>query len=287
MRPGTVSKILWHFTGGLMWDQETNKQLDKLKPTKDGFDALKSILDSREIRVGSYKEVVKVVVPERITYKRIKGTKTRERIVEKNLEYTLYSSPVCCVADIPIQHLAYHSKRYGKIAIGFRREAVINAGFNPVMYSMENSNLVNLVHDGIEELSNITADNAQSAFDDYESDVEGLFRDEEIDFTSPSNWVEAELDNIVSEIASVKDNYKELLAYIKTFDETEFDSIYCEREWRSTSPFSFNLSDLAFIILPRNDIEGNFYKDFLDNHVDSLKIPKEVIIASWEDLIEH
>ena len=33
-------------------------------------------------------------------------------------------------------HLGYHAERYGKIAIGFHRDAVIRHGFSPVFYQL-------------------------------------------------------------------------------------------------------------------------------------------------------
>ena len=55
-RPGTVSKILWHFTGGPKWCSKSNKQLEELKPATQGYNALKEILTSKELRVGNYQK---------------------------------------------------------------------------------------------------------------------------------------------------------------------------------------------------------------------------------------
>jgi hypothetical protein len=44
MMPGTVSKIVWHFAGGPMWNDTLKKQSAQLKPTTNGYDALISIL---------------------------------------------------------------------------------------------------------------------------------------------------------------------------------------------------------------------------------------------------
>ena len=54
--PGTVSRILWHFTGGPEWDKETNKQKTESKPVADAYAALVGILGSRELRIGGYKD---------------------------------------------------------------------------------------------------------------------------------------------------------------------------------------------------------------------------------------
>jgi abortive phage resistance protein AbiGi (putative antitoxin) len=85
------------------------------------------ILESRELRVGAYKEVMKV----RVAKVRTWDKKSKKYRVDHDVMQTLESAPVCCLADIPIMHLSYHAGRYGQFAIGFHREAALRAGFNP------------------------------------------------------------------------------------------------------------------------------------------------------------
>ena len=66
--PGTVSKILWHFTGGPCWNEESKKQLKSPKPASIAYKNLISILRTKELRLGTYKEIVKVTLPERKKY---------------------------------------------------------------------------------------------------------------------------------------------------------------------------------------------------------------------------
>ena len=63
--PGTVSKILWHFTGGPTWNMDKNKQNISPKPAKDAYQCMISIIESKELRTGNYSEVVKVRVKRR------------------------------------------------------------------------------------------------------------------------------------------------------------------------------------------------------------------------------
>ena len=37
--PGTVSKILWHFTGGPRWNSELNRQEQEPKPAEEACEA--------------------------------------------------------------------------------------------------------------------------------------------------------------------------------------------------------------------------------------------------------
>ncbi|MBM2886568.1 hypothetical protein JFK97_19435 [Chromobacterium phragmitis] len=278
-RPGTVSKILWHFTGGPLWCEATQKQLKELKPAINGYNALLSILDSKQLRLGQYKEIVKVIVKEKRKY----NLSLRKTETIKNYPVTLTSQPVCCVADIPLQHISYHANRYGKIAIGFHRSAVIKAGFNPVMYTLENTELLNKIYEGYSKIDGIDVLSAKSELEHLQGEIDSVLADNDIDESIDSSSVELELDCIESCKESIEASYSHQLAYIKTFDESEFDSIYCEREWRSTKPFNFSKDDIAMIILPREQEGYNFYKKFLDE----AKLPREVTVGSWEDLVEH
>ena len=126
---GTVSKILWHFTGGPKWDTKNNRQLKELKKFDEAYDILKKIINTKHLKMSDYQEVVKVKVPKNILSKRNKILKP-----EYYLDKEIKASPICCLADIPIQHLNYHAERYGKFAIGFHRKSAIKNGFNPVFY---------------------------------------------------------------------------------------------------------------------------------------------------------
>jgi hypothetical protein len=278
-RPGTVSKILWHFTGGPLWDAATNKQLKELKPAKSGYAALNAIISSSELRVGNYHEIVKVIVPKRRKYNRT--TKKFETLFNHPVE--VKSSPVCCVADIPLQHISYHANRYGKIAIGFHREAIVRAGFNPVMYTLEDTALLNSIYGGYTAIDDADPFDAKNELDNFGDEIASLLDEHKVDESVDPSGVETALDFISDANQKIDDGYKKLLAHIKTFDKAEFDSIYCEREWRSTNPFKFTTEDIALIVLPKNQDGFSYYDDFLSN----TSLPRKITIAAWEDLIEH
>lgn len=278
-RPGTVSKILWHFTGGAQWDTATNKQLDKLKPAQSGYDALKSILKSKELRVGNYHEIVKVIVPEKRKYN-IDSKKTE---ILKNFPVTVKSKKVCCVADIPLQHIAYHSNRYGKIALGFHRDSIVRAGFNPVLYTLENTTLLNAIYKGYYSIDDVLPFDAQGEVEKIQSEIDDVISENEIEDSIDTTAISDALDYIESGHDAIEESFENFIAYIKTFDTSEFDSIYCEREWRSTSNFNFSIEDIAIVILPRDQDGINFYENFLKE----VKLPRTTTIGCWEDLVEH
>lgn len=279
VRPGTVSKILWHFTGGPLWDSSTNKQLKELKPAIAGYEALNSILRSMELRTGNYHEIVKVIVPEKRKYNL--ESKVFETL--KNYPVEVKSSPTCCVADIPLQHIAYHANRYGKIAIGFHREAIIKSGFNPVMYTLESAEILNSIYQGYSAIDDVDPYEANDELESLEKEAQILLDENGIDEYIDISDVSHALDYIAQAHGKISRSYSDFLAFIKTFDENEFDSIYCEREWRSTNKFKFNVEDIAIIVLPKEQEGFRFYEDFLAK----TDLPRTVTIAIWEDLIEH
>jgi hypothetical protein len=188
--PGTVSKILWHFTGSPRWKAEEKCQEVVPKPAGEAFDALSAILQTKELRLGSYREVVSVKVP----------ISRRDPVTNKRLpsSYAIVyreSAPVCCVADIPIAHLSYHASRYGTIAIGFHRDAVVNAGFNPVFYTLQHSQVLTSLHLGFGELETIDVTTVLSICRDQ---IESGFKDAQCDLGHPVRLS----DSITSEVAS-------------------------------------------------------------------------------------
>jgi hypothetical protein len=279
LTPGTVSKILWHFTGGPMWDSKKNKQGTQLKTDDLAYDNLKNILSSKELRLGGYQEIVKVTYPERRLYLGKGKWKTK-----KNVSRTLKSSSVCCLADIPIQHLRYHAIRYGNFAIGYYRESAIKSGFNPVFYSLETTDVVKNIYEGFSSLEYTDASEIRDVCSAIESETCGFESDgEELDISNELENIEycaSDLESSMMEAASSLENF---LAFVKTFNKNEFDSIYCEREWRSLSSFNFSYEDVALLVLPKS-ANGNNYVSKL---IKEMRIPRKIPIMSWEDLVCH
>ena len=200
------------------------------------------------------------------------------------------SAPVCCVADIPVAHLSYHAGRYGKIAIGFHRDAPVRAHFNPVFYTLHNSPAMKALHRSIKALEDLDTGVLETA-------AQGIIWSELEDLTcehehpvklSPhlSHDIAQAFSDALEPVEKANDRIKSFLAFIKTFDEDEFSTIYCEREWRSTSVFGFELQDIAMIVLPKSG-EARLFQRFIDEVVPAIKLPRSVPVAPWEDLIEH
>ena len=59
------------------------------------------------------------------------------------------------------------------------------------------------------------------------------------------------------------DEIRDVLAFIKTFDNTEFSTIYCEREWRATKSLNFDYSDVAMLVIPRRVGTEEYFGEFV------------------------
>jgi len=287
--PGTVSRILWHFTGGPKWNTSKDCQEKRPKLAEDAYHALLSIIRSKQLSLGGYREVVKVHLPKLRRYNKKAGKMEHLR----NITITMKSSPVCCLSDIPIAHLSYHAERYGKFAIGFHREAAIRHGFNPVFYTLYNTDLVRSVRNVLVQLRKIQPDRVEAVADDIRlaiSDLEDLECDHdrsvEHDLDRSADDLEEEAQDIEDGVDAAQTSFREFFAFIKTFDKAEFSSVYCEREWRSTRQFPFEMNDLAMIVLPRRGKGKSYFDDFVKRRR-TLTLPRSIPVVPWEDLIEH
>lgn len=266
--PGTVSKILWHFTGGPAWNDTEDRQERRRKSPAAAFDALLGILSSRELRLGRYSEVIKVRVRTR-TYDR-----TAQKFRSKPILTTIRSAPVCCLADIPIAHLSYHAHRYGKFAIGFHRAAVIKHGFNPVLYTLHGSDVLASIHEGF----------ACVEYPDL-TDLRSMMISESEPYAE-SLSIRSELKALEADLEEVRDSIRDVFAFTKTFEHREFQTIYSEREWRSVRPYRFAYSDVAMLVVPKREGRTRYYSHFLDVARTKINVPQAIPVVAWEDLVE-
>src|SRR5215211_117657 len=204
--PGTVSQILWHFTGGPTWNEIDKRQNVAPKPAADAYRALNGILRSRELRLGSYKEVVRVRIPE----VRRRDSKTKKIKIERDVMRTLKSRAVCCLADIPIMHLSYHAARYGKFAIGFHRDAAIRAGFNPVFYTLHDSSVIRSIRTGFTKMRTVDLEMAHELLSDIQSEVES--KDIEYEVGYYASQLDGEFGDIRRAVMTTKSSIEQFLA---------------------------------------------------------------------------
>ena len=275
--PGTVSKILWHFTGGPAWNERLKRQARETKSPSDAYKALIGILESRVLRLGRYKEVIRVQIPRRQRRPLLSGRPQRRRVVK-----VLESAPVCCLADVPVIHLSYLAKRYGRFAIGFHRDAAIRNGFNPVFYTLHDAEVIRDIYNGFARINAFDMGAVRMVADDLEDAAHRSGLDLESDLDN----LEVIADVFESDLEVSRDSLKQFLAFVKTFSRNDFQTIYCEREWRAIEPFKFDYGDVAMIVLPRYEGRGHYFAPFIKSRITALGLPRTLPIVAWEDLVE-
>jgi hypothetical protein len=162
-------------------------------------------------------------------------------------------------------------------------------GFNPVLYSLSSSEIIKSLYEGalsIDELSRIDVTTEVSEVSEVLSNLDADSRIPD-EIGSAVEELDRAAGNVVKLSDSVKNALRQLLSLVKTFTPGEFQSIYCEREWRSNKTFSFSHDDLAMIVLPRKVGGDDYYTRFNQVRRRYLKLPMSVPVVPWEDLIEH
>src|SRR5258707_480647 len=120
--------------------------------------------------------------------------------------------------------------RYGKFAIGFYRDLVVKSGFNPVFYTLESARIIKSVYRAMSCLRDVHVPGILQTTGFLKENLErGGFNDSGMHF----DYIDAEALSAIEFVESAKTSFERLLAFTKTFSPNEFDSIYCEREWRS------------------------------------------------------
>lgn len=244
------------------------------------YTALVSILQSRTLRLGEYHELVKARYSVRKSDPKTKETRWEPR------EATFESASVCCLADIPIAHLSYHSHRYGKFAIGFHRNAVVRHKFSPVFYALHEASPLQSLRRSISSVESIAGDAEHKSWE-VSTFARGASCENghPLEDTSEIDDFENAFESIAESAGEARKQLKQSLAFMKTFNRDEFSTVYCEREWRSTREFAFEFSDVAMIVLPRQIADQTYYAEFVKQR--QPRLPRSIPIVPWEDLVEH
>jgi hypothetical protein len=137
-----------------------------------------------------------------------------------------------CFADIPFSFLKHHIGKYGNIGIGFKGSFLIAKGAQPVIY-----------------VAGITKKKRKNFHGQTASSIiENLRRERQmmINLLKPSLGKKER-----KEIKELSEKLEILRHYIKQFSVTDPKSAYYEREWRIINSFSFKLTDIELVILPK------------------------------------
>lgn len=237
------SNIYWHFTGspkGIDWREvRCPADIAKQGPVLDPAAAVNTL---------------KLI----LTSKKLLGSCT-ERIV-KDLETTKF----CCVTDIPLKDLPGHSPYYGRVAIGFKAKAV-HKTFMPVMYVPKESMPFVETFMPNRKLTEMASD-----FLRY-----------------PSSFSEQQFHKLASQAAHNKELVREpdaeamkgfWMNFVKVtdFDTSPEGTFYREREWRNLGDFSFEVEEVAAVVVPEALMSET------QEHLDAEGYPRSISIVAWE-----
>ena len=232
------SNIYWHFTGSpklINWGNIFCPS-DILKSGKPKSDSESlKILDS----IISSRKLL---------------AKSREKI-DKYLE----SNEFCCVTDIPLQNLSEHKKYYGNIAIGFNHQ-IIHKQFNPVFYISKTS-----LPWRVRQFDEIPeSEKSYKAIFKRGS----IFRPKKEGYFSRLRYGIRVDEKKIGEFSF--HNFK-----ITNYSADPSKTFYREREWRKLGDFSFDIKDIAAIIVPQKVLK-KCEKILKDKNVTNISI------LTWE-----
>jgi Putative abortive phage resistance protein AbiGi, antitoxin len=239
------SFIYWHFVGspkGIDWHQVRKPadicRLGTPKSVPEGVAIVKSILEKRVLKA------------------------TCTELISEGIETETF----CCVTDIPLKDLLSHEPYYGKVAIGFRAEAIQEA-FLPVLYYPEALLPKAVIGKGPDPT---------------------LFKmGVEIEYEG-TGWSSAQGRRMQAQAIAVgvpiigvdprvKDSVFKDFVKITKFGNQPEDSFYREREWRCTKDFHFEPKDVAALVAPESELPS------LSKWIKEVEFPQgSLSLVSWE-----
>lgn len=237
------SNIYWHFTGspkGIDWRKVRRPADIKNQGLIKGEDAAN--------------ETLKLI----LSSQKLLGLCT-ERVVSD-----LETAKFCCVTDIPLKDLPSHAPYYGKVAIGFKAQAVHKA-FLPVMYvptesmpvvemMVPNLKLTEMAHDFLKYQGSFQEQQAMRLLSQAAHNNEAVRKPDA-----------EEMKGFLMNFVKVTD-----------FDTSPENTFYREREWRNIGDFSFTIEDVAAVVVPKS------YIGEARAHLDKEGYPPSISIVAWE-----
>jgi hypothetical protein len=162
---------------------------------------------------------------------------------------------------------------------------MIRAGFNPVFYTLDDTPLVRSIYRGLSSLRTADVARLDDIAQSLEWDIDQI--EDTGDLSTGLTDLRDEAQSLGTIIETGVARVQQLMAFVKTFRRSEFSTIYCEREWRSTAPFRFSADDLAMVVVPKLVAGREYFRPFVERIAPRLKLPRRVAVVAWDDLIEH
>ena len=165
------------------------------------------------------------------------------------------SASMVCFTDIPLRLSGEHCGRFGRCGIGFRKEAMIRYGANPVLYTTS-KHLARIKH--IESLL--------ARMKDFEKDREWRAESEPYRFTEDETIALTEVTDFLQEYAHKNDDDSSYVTYYQREWRLPFNILPFAGEGKSHEPgmscfyirggisypiLKFRNDDVAFLVVPR------------------------------------
>jgi hypothetical protein len=175
------------------------------------------------------------------------------------------SAPVVCFCDIPVEDLQLHSTKYGRFGIAFRKEDLVRKGATPVFYVVKDAPSLPVLN------HMFSYDRPLTERGQWSPPVAAVFRPR-ARYDLFELWKYASLRMSLQASSGEPQtstyefmqgpwwsDYQEffslyMFGYVKYMDvglpEDDPRNFYMEREWRVLNGVSFQLDDVARILIP-------------------------------------
>ncbi len=185
--------------------------------------------DGKRLRLAPYIEDSQYYLRILTLYEKTFGIQDASTL-QDIIHFRVHEPRAVCFCDIPIPHLPIHMCKYGNIGVGIRRRSVSKYpefGIMPVRYFPH----LSLFHLSLE-----------------------------------NNRLWKKLDNVIEldPFTKVPTHLNDSIDPPEGHNAEHFESIYEEREWRSVTPITLSLDEIAFILLPSR------------TYVDKARFPKTI-----------
>lgn len=198
----------------------------------------------------TYDTLLKVLDSECVSHPPHTGDWGTVRITEDDLSKNLLTEDlivptVTCFCDIPLKSLGIHMKKYGKFAVGFKREFLLRYGVRPVIYVPYNELSWMVAHGGLNVLGEIDA-----KYKGFAKQVVPKAKKAKL----KPNLLTSEPTNFSQAIKSLQSVLQlHILSFIKPFNsrlpEDHFHNYYMEREWRKFGNVRFKPENVESVIV--------------------------------------
>jgi len=226
---------------------------------------LRQILREKCLRRPPYNcDAAPAMVPDEYALSRASMAGTSVTVEQMNSLYR-YNNSVC-FADIPEDHLAIHTNKYGDVGIAFSKAFLVGLGARPVMY-VPVAARISLGNQPAASTGNwTTADHKFREMAQRLNAIPQLISRDASVITDLEARLKFARSDTVATIAQLLHSLgTEVFGFLKFFDHTKADddphNYYMEREWRVIGAVKFSHVDVMTLYMPKRYI-AEFENEF-------------------------